>query len=121
MKYKQQMRIEAAKAQGWSGPWRFGNEHLHGTPPNATQPATDWTDDKHVPESVDKLISSLCDKIKYLSDGIISVRQLMNESKGVSGLHLNGDIALWDELQEGGRFEEWLSSFNWAEQEIVDN
>lgn len=49
----EQMRIAAAEAQGWSGPWRFGNSHLHGTPPNAEKPATDWTDDEHVPEKVD--------------------------------------------------------------------
>ena len=33
---------------------------------------------------------------------------LMDDSRGVGGLHLNGDIATWDELCAGGRFEEWL-------------
>lgn len=37
-----------------------------------------------------------------------SVEVLMANSHGVAGLHLNGDIASWGELTEGGRFEEWL-------------
>jgi hypothetical protein len=35
---------------------------------------------------------------------------LVGESQGVAGLHLNGDIAEWDELLAGGRFDEWLRS-----------
>lgn len=33
---------------------------------------------------------------------------LINESHGVSGLHLNGWVAPWSELLTGGQFEEWL-------------
>jgi hypothetical protein len=36
---------------------------------------------------------------------------LMQESEGVAGLHLNGDLAAWDELLPGGRFER-LSNLN---------
>jgi hypothetical protein len=36
---------------------------------------------------------------------------LVSESEGVSGLHLNGDVASWDELLPGGRFER-LSSLD---------
>lgn len=36
---------------------------------------------------------------------------LVGESDGVSGLHLNGDVATWDELLPGGRFER-LSSLD---------
>ena len=50
--------------------------------------------------------------------GIESVRGLIDDSKGVVGLHLNGDVAEWSELEEGGRFEEWLSLFNSAERLI---
>lgn len=39
----------------------------------------------------------------------------MDESYGVDGLHKNGDIAAWDELEQGGRFEDWLYAFNRAE------
>jgi hypothetical protein len=33
---------------------------------------------------------------------------LVDNSEGVAGLHLNGDIASWESLREGGRFETWL-------------
>lgn len=33
------------------------------------------------------------------------IQALIGESYGVSGLHMNGDIAPWDELESGGRFE----------------
>ena len=36
---------------------------------------------------------------------------LVGESDGVSGLHLNGDVATWDEMLPGGRFER-LSSLD---------
>jgi hypothetical protein len=42
-------RIVAAKAQGWSGPWRFGNKHLHGTPPCGKRQSQDGD---HVPDDV---------------------------------------------------------------------
>ena len=44
--------------------------------------------------------------------GLEAVESLINESHGVSGLHLNGDLAPWDELRTGGRFEEWLIAFD---------
>lgn len=37
-----------------------------------------------------------------------SLHDLIDDSEGVVGLHLNGDVAPWEELMEGGRFEEWL-------------
>jgi len=119
MNYRDQMRVAAAEAQGWTGPWRFGNTHLHGTPPNAEKPATGHMDDKHVPDGVDKLVVELCKKIDTLSLGIRSVRDLMNESTGVDGLHGNGDVATWEELEENGRLEEWLFLFNAAEREFA--
>lgn len=36
------------------------------------------------------------------------LRDLMQQSTGVAGLHLNGDLAEWDTLTAGGRCEEWL-------------
>lgn len=120
MKYEDDARIAAAKAQGWSGPWRFGSTHLHGTPPNAERPATGWTDDEHVPGEIDKIIGELCLKLAVLADGIGTVRDLMDESTGVAGLHQNGDVAPWEELEDGGRFQEWLFSFNDAERTIED-
>ena len=55
------------------------------------------------------------DRIQKLNKAIESVRGLINQSEGVAGLHLNGDIATWEELQRGGRFEERLIDFNEAE------
>ena len=121
MTYDKQMRIAVAEAQGWTGPWRFGSVHLHGTPPNADKPATDWTNDKHVPEKVDALVHTLCIQIETLSAGIESVRELMNESRGVAGLHRNGAIASWEELEENGQFGEWLLPFNDAERVSINN
>ena len=34
---------------------------------------------------------------------------LMSESYGIIGLHLNGDVAPWSEIEEGGRFERLTS------------
>jgi len=121
MMYDEQMRIAAAEAQGWSGPWRFGSTHLHGTPPGAEKPVTDWTDDKHVPEKVDALVHRLCNQIDALAAGIEAVRAVMNESRGVSELHQNGLIATWEELEENGRYEEWLFPFNLAERVLPND
>ena len=33
---------------------------------------------------------------------------LVDSSEGVAGLHLNGDVASWESLREGGRFGTWL-------------
>lgn len=51
-------------------------------------------------------------KWKKLVDGLLAVESLILESKGVAGLHLNGDLAGWDELRTGGRFEAWLYRFD---------
>lgn len=39
---------------------------------------------------------------------------LIANSSGVAGLHLNGDEAPWDELLEGGEYEKWLRSLSQA-------
>jgi len=49
-----------------------------------------------------------------LVDGLLAVEALINESRGVFGLHLNGDPSPWSELRTGGRFEEWLVAFDEA-------
>lgn len=56
------------------------------------------------------------EKLWKLYAGITAVRDLINESTGVAGMHLNGELASWESLQTGGRFEEWLIEFNYAEQ-----
>ena len=56
----------------------------------------------------------LSEVIVKLVRGINAAADLMDNSAGVDGLHLNGDIAPWDELRTGGMFEEWLVDFDEA-------
>lgn len=49
-----------------------------------------------------------------LAKGIESVQSLISDSKGVYGLHLNGDPSPWSELRTGGHFESWLVDFDKA-------
>lgn len=51
-----------------------------------------------------------------LRRGIGAVAELIDNSSGVAGLHLNGDTATWGELRTGGRFEEWLREFDEAQE-----
>lgn len=37
---------------------------------------------------------------------------LIQHSEGVAGLHMNGDVADWGSLTEGGTFGDWLSSYD---------
>lgn len=53
----------------------------------------------------------LRDALRVLANAI---EDLANHSTGVAGLHLNGDMAEWDELMPGGRYEEWLSALGTA-------
>ncbi len=41
-----------------------------------------------------------------------AIDDLVRNSEGVAGLHQNGEMAPWDELLTGGRFEEWLAVFD---------
>lgn len=43
-----------------------------------------------------------------LKELVKTIDDLMDESDGVYGLHLNDDLAPWDSLMAGGQFEEWL-------------
>lgn len=54
-------------------------------------------------------------KIQKLSKGIKCVRELIDNSTGVAGLNLNGDIAPWEDLDRNGHMSEWLTQFNHAE------
>lgn len=53
-------------------------------------------------------------RLAVCEGGIKAVAALIAESRGVCGLHLNGDEAPWAELQSGGRYEEWLRDFDAA-------
>lgn len=49
---------------------------------------------------------------------LLAVQALIDDSYGVTGLHLNGDVAPWDSLLEGGYFEDWLRDFSIAMREL---
>jgi hypothetical protein len=38
------------------------------------------------------------------------IDDLVGQSEGVAGLHLNGEMAEWDSLLSGGKFGAWLES-----------
>lgn len=60
------------------------------------------------------LIKARDEALKVMGAGLEAVNGLMCASDGVSGLHLNGDIAPWAELTTGGQFEEHLSPLDEA-------
>lgn len=43
-----------------------------------------------------------------------SVCELIDNSCGVEGLHMSGDVAPWHDLRSGGRYEGWLVEFDEA-------
>lgn len=51
--------------------------------------------------------------LKLAKEALGEVQDLIGESRGVYGLHLNGDESPWGELEQGGRFER-LTSLNEA-------
>jgi hypothetical protein len=51
-------------------------------------------------------------EIERLRAGLQAVSDLIDESHGVAGLHRNGDVAPWGDLRTGGKYEEWLVSFD---------
>jgi hypothetical protein len=63
-------------------------------------------------ERLERERDALIAKNEALRKGLNAVAALINDSHGVTGLHLNGDIAPWDELRTGGRFEDWLIDFD---------
>ena len=59
-------------------------------------------------------IETLGGELARLKEAVESVNDLINNSYGIAGLHLNGDVAPWNELLRGGRFESWLLKFDIA-------
>lgn len=56
------------------------------------------------------------ERIERLTKGLRAVAGLMAESQGVAGLHLNGDIAAWDDLLQNA----WLEDYHEAMNELID-
>ena len=70
-----------------------------------------------------------CKELYEALDKVCSaVTELIDNSYGVDGLHMNGDVAPWDDLRSGGRYEGWLIEFDdaletlrkYAEEEVGD-
>ena len=68
-------------------------------------------------------IERLTAKVEQMEKGLVAVQELIQSSDGVAGLHLNGDVASWNDLLAGGHFEEWLAAFSEAlvEQKDTDH
>ncbi len=60
------------------------------------------------------LLAEIEQAIAAKQQGLDAVAALIAESYGVAGLHLNGDVATWDELRSGGRYEDWLLAYDAA-------
>jgi hypothetical protein len=77
-----------------------------------------WPDvDEHFNDAARKHADEIMElpeikQAERMKKGLEAVATLIDESRGVEGLHLNGDIAPWDELRTGGRFETWLLDFD---------
>lgn len=62
-------------------------------------------------ESAAKLFKAAPKLLSALANLLDEVQDLIGESYGVAGLHLNGDVAPWSEIEEGGRFERLCSMY----------
>ena len=65
-----------------------------------------------------RLIAAAPELLEALIELVGEIELLADESCGVAGLHLNGDVAAWEEILPGGRFE-WLGSLERAESAIA--
>lgn len=50
------------------------------------------------------------DLAKAATAALRDIDDLVANSEGVSGLHLNGDVAPWSEIMDGGAYGAWLQS-----------
>ena len=53
-------------------------------------------------------------EVERKDKALAAVLDLIEQSQGVYGLHLNGDGAPWETLRTGGQFEQWLIDFDEA-------
>lgn len=67
---------------------------------------------------LEEQITRLQGEMERYKNAVIAINELINNSNGVDGLHLNGDVAPWEELVLGGRFEEWLTPLSFALEQL---
>lgn len=61
-----------------------------------------------------RTLQAIMPLLEEMDKGIKAVSDLIYDSQGIYGLHMNGDVAPWHDLQTGGRFENWLKDFDRA-------
>ena len=59
----------------------------------------------HLAEFANEIVQQRDELLGALEGLAGDIQGLIEESDGVNGLHLNGDVATWGELEAGGRFE----------------
>jgi hypothetical protein len=64
----------------------------------------------------DSRIKFLMEENARLKNAIEAINELIDQSEGVSGLHLNGNLAPWDELTDN-----WLNELKIANDWINSN
>lgn len=79
----------------------------------------DIGDDKDQAPANALLIAAAPELLAALEGLTADLSGLISDSYGVTGLHLNGDVAPWGELLPGGRFEDWLFSIDAARAAIA--
>ena len=55
-----------------------------------------------------QLIATAPELLEELKKLVSDLGELMRQSTGVAGLHLNGDVAVWDSIQPGGQNGPWI-------------
>ncbi len=59
-------------------------------------------------EEYANLIALAPELVEALKNLVSAIDSLAAESEGVTGLHLNGDVAKWEDILPGGQYEAWL-------------
>ena len=94
---------------------REGEEKMTGIQEySKTDAAADATRAAEAVRADEARLARLAAKVAILKAGLAAVEGLIGQSKGVYGLHLNGDPSPWEELRTGGVYEEWLLEFDAA-------
>jgi hypothetical protein len=65
-------------------------------------------------DALEEKLAAMTKQRDVLAQGIKAVDELIDNSQGIGGLHLNGEFATWKELRTGGWMEDWLFHFDGA-------